>query len=182
MSIQSAVPVIAVSSLEYNKALSDETMNYSAVISVNGIKCIRASNRGYGACDDHEVYHPYGRSPTDAEIRAHNEGKALLAAYAKTLPKRVSFGTELEEDVESVIKDAVCKALARRDFRRELKKRIMLKYNGVLVTLKCLVKDFKAREELHRREFEKIRPGSLYLIDMPEDEAFNFWYEQVTKE
>lgn len=176
-------PTLAVSGINYNRRLSQEAMCFSAVVSVNGKKCIIVSNAGRGGPDDLDPYHREGRAPTEVEMDAFKAGMALLEAYAKSLPVTEQRGTSAPvEVVETVIMKAVLEAMARKDFNREFRKLVHIVHDGKIRTLKMPLKDYHARTAEAKTILDKHYPGWTLLQDKPEDEAFALWYAGVLKE
>ena len=179
-------PVIEASKVEYSKSLSEETMCFSAVISVGGVKAIVASNRGNGEGDRHDVYHKEGRSPTDAEYQAFKNAMETLEAYAASLPpEKVTLGDhsfDHQPTAESLINDAVRKVLDRKEMRRLFKKSVVLLHEGELVTTTLKPEDYRGpHKERYAKALNEKWPGSRILNDLDEAEALDLFVEALTE-
>jgi hypothetical protein len=150
------------------KFASEETTCYQAEVWVDGVLVGHSRNDGKGGCD--MVDHVGGR-----------DVRGLLDAAAAALPPRqwpaqVGGGSRTP-DWETVLNDALDVALARKDFERELKKRVLLVADGKLTCTKVLKAPAHATALAHFKS-----EGRRVLNALPFEEAFPLWYGFVAPE
>mgnify|MGYP006277905545 CR=1 FL=1 len=100
---------ITLSRIDYAASLSEETVAFSAVIEINGLKGT-VSNDGHGGCN---FVHP--RSVLDAVV-----------AYAKTLPQWSDFGMTGDETYDTVIGGMIGRAVDEYEAQK-VRKRMLRK-------------------------------------------------------
>jgi hypothetical protein len=159
-------PRIEFKSLKLHDDMSDETQCYSAIIVVDGVAAIAASNQGQGGGDN---YHPVDSD--DASIKAFDTAMDKLEAYAKTLPPLPSeyFPKGLEMDVELLVSQLIDAEQLKKDekkFIRELSKKIFMIDSGKLYTVKQVLTG-----ALHKKLLVDY-PGAEILNLLPVTEAW----------
>jgi len=170
-------PKIVVHNIKVHRDMSQETLCYLAVIEVNGVKAIAASNRGEGGPDNHDVHHTYGRPPTDKQRKAFDKAMGTLEAYAKTLPAHQYRDISIQPDAESLILDAVLAADELKKMRRMLKNHVVVRDNmGHVYSLKAAYEDRLIPAVM------KSYQGGTILNGMPEDEALKLWMAEPSEE
>ncbi len=143
------------------QALSEETLCFTAVAYVDGIKTFYVSNRGHGGC------HEYTEVDCKAETRARFDA---VDAWAKSLPPEHHNGMEFPRDLDCVIDDLVIEHELRQILKRMTKGKIAFIRNNKLWTqtlrnpdpnyMGFAIETFKAKN-----------PEAQVLNDMPEEDA-----------
>ena len=129
-------PRIELKSLKLHDDMSEETQCYSAIIVVDGVPAIRASNQGTGGSDE---YNPVTHTP--AGNQAYDGAMAKLEAYVKTLPPIPSeyFPDGLEMDIELLVGNLIETHRLKKDekkFVKQLQQKIFMIDDGKLYTIK----------------------------------------------
>jgi len=108
---------IEIRNLKHVASMSHETYCFTGTLFVDGKKRGEVSNQGYGGCN----------------LFSDHDAEAEINEYAKSLPPvKTSFG-EFEQDAESIVTDIVHWQIIRKDFQRNLKKKVMYIENGKLM-------------------------------------------------
>lgn len=138
------------------KSMSEETLCFTAVGYVDGIKTFNVSNRGYGGCHDYDLinYEPETKSRFEH-----------LEAWAKTLPAEHFNGMELPRDIDSVIDDALVDYEMRQLLKRITKNKIAYVDDGKLWTVKLEYSPARLDKLLQKK------PNAKVLNVMLESEA-----------
>lgn len=139
------------------QALSEETLCFTAVAYVDGIKTFYVSNRGHGGC------HEYTEVDCKSETRARFDA---VDAWAKTLPSAQYGDLELPRDLDSVVDDALVEYEMRQMFRRITKNKLAFVEDGKVWTMKL-----QAPLALVRDAFKAKRPNARILNGMDETDA-----------
>lgn len=108
---------IEIRNIKHIASMSHETYCFTGTLFINGQKRGEVSNHGHGGCN----------------MFSDRKAAEEVDAYAKSLPPvKTSFG-EFEQDGDSLITDIVHWQIIRKDFQRNLKKRVMYIENGKLL-------------------------------------------------
>ena len=159
-------PRIELKSLKVHEDVSEETLCYSAIIAVDGVSAIHATNDGHGGCDMYSS--AFG--PPDGR-KMYDEAMAKIEAYVKTLPAKACnlFPDGLPYDMELLVGDLIAAEQQKKDFKkfvRSLSKKIYLIDDGKLYTIKG-----ECTTSLHAKLNAKY-PGSTTLNVLPADAAW----------
>jgi hypothetical protein len=143
------------------KALSEETLCFTALAYVEGKKTFYVSNRGHGGC------HEYTEVDCKPDTRARFDA---IDAWAKSLPPEQFQGMELPRDLDSLIDEALHEYELRQTLKRITKGQIAFVEAGLLYTTKLLNPD-PAYIGFAIERFKTKKPDAIVLNMMPEDQA-----------
>ena len=128
-----AAPTIELRKLKVCKFMSEETTCYEAEVWVNGKRGFHASNDGHGGCDDYTAI--FDRATNSHDRAAYDTAMEVLKTFADSLPpehtglpandaEARARGEHfmLEQDVETLIGDALEDALCAKASDKYLKK------------------------------------------------------------
>jgi hypothetical protein len=138
------------------QALSEETLCFTAVAYVDGIKTFYVSNRGHGGC------HEYTEVDCKPETRARFDA---VDAWAKTLPPDHYGDLELPSDLDSVVNNALVEYEMRQLLKRITKNKIAYVDDGKLWTVKLEYSPARLDKLLQKK------PNAKVLNIMLESEA-----------
>jgi len=143
------------------KALSEETVCFTAFGYVNGIKTFTVSNRGHGGC------HEYAEIDCEPDTRARFDA---VDAWAKSLPPDHYNGMELPRDLDCVVDDLVIEHELRQLLKRMTKGKIAFIRDNKLWTqsLKSADPNYVS---LAIDTFKTKNPNAKVLNEMSESEA-----------
>jgi len=117
-------PIIELKKFAHYPRMSEETNAYNAIIVVDGVAAIDASNNGHGGCDS---YHPVKTGA--AAFAVFETAINKIKGYADSLPPIVSdLGTEdgrkfsYQPDLETVIGKLVEAAIREKDEAKHRRK------------------------------------------------------------
>jgi hypothetical protein len=158
--------MIELKKLKVHEDVSEETLCYSAVIVVDGVAAIRATNSGLGADDS---YYPLFATKQGRED--YDVAMAKIETYVKTMPMKVCslFPEGLAYDMDLLVGDLIEAEEQKKDFKRFVKSlstKVFLLDGGKLYSIKGV---FTA--SLHAKLNAKY-PGSTTLNSLSADVAW----------
>lgn len=146
---------IEIRNLKHMPSLSEETNCYTADVYVDGAKTFSVSNRGHGGSTD---FHPYGAR--------FNEVNAWVKANVAPI---MDYGDPLEVDLELHVDLLVEEAIALKEMRRLMKKKVLIADGAEVKTLS--VKGMTVEQVLAHPGLPKQVKGGVVLNTLPEAEA-----------
>jgi hypothetical protein len=141
---------------------SEETACFFAKVYIDGELAGEASNDGHGGAN---MYHPWA---------LHDR----LQAYAATLPPRkLDMGDgnfiEVQPDADSLIARLLDEHLARKQFDRHIRDRIVWRDKGGKIRISVKMNRTELEHALKMPDLKKkLRDADVILNTMPKDEAF----------
>lgn len=152
---------IELKNIKIVQALSEETLCFTAVGYVDGIKTFTVSNRGHGGC------HEY------AEINCEHDTRARFdeaEAWAKSLPPHHYDDLELPSDLDSVIDNLLTEYELKQILKRVTKGKIAFVRDNKLWTQKLKNPD-PSYVGFAIETFKARNPQAVVLNDLPEADA-----------
>jgi hypothetical protein len=104
---------ITLTRFRHHPELSQETNAFSAIICVDGVACIAASNAGHGGSDRYEPL-PESTLPHTA----FREGMTKIQAHVSTLPPLKTGSTLLRYDMELLVAELVAQKIREKEEQR----------------------------------------------------------------
>ncbi len=160
---------IELKNVKYAKFASEETHCFQATVYLNGVKSGVVSNDGHGGAN---MYDPWSL-------------EEKLEAYAKTLPLEdagfpdphdPSKPCMMQPNAEIIIGNLMNEFLARRDFDRDIKKRVLwLSTDGCVYSTKRTLTptDIEHYMTLDAATLKRKIPDMVKLLNaLPREEAF----------
>lgn len=166
---------ISLTKVKHAKWASEETECYEAVVCIDGVPCIHASNEGHGG------------STFLRDLPNHKGSVDKLEAYAATLPPTVSATLKdphdetkpftMDRSADDLVDELLYDWLELRYLRNALKKRSMFR-TGKVIREYNLPWDALLAKYPNIVDFVKTEyPDAVWLNTLPENEAFKLWKE-----
>lgn len=117
--------------IKYAAFASEETHCFEAVLHLDGKPFATISNDGHGGCDH---VHPYELTHRDsAERKTWQDNMDKIDAYFASLPKsKLDLGNgqtaDIEQSLEIWASEQVNEFLAKRDFKRAIKSKVLAQF------------------------------------------------------
>jgi hypothetical protein len=166
---------IQIKSFKESQFASEETLCYQAVIYVDGVRAIAASNEGHGGCDNYQRL-----DITPAAKAAFDEAMAKIEAHVKTLDPIDMSKHGIEEpmdwDAELFINTAVSDFSTMKYLKRQMIRRVVCVEEGK-PAFELSWKGLKKLTEAHIAKAEKQNPTAIVLNRLPIQEAFDLYKE-----
>jgi len=162
--------IIELKAIKHSSFASEETHCYEAKIYLNGKAIFTASNNGRGACDD---YYPIGKF-TYSDIQAIDQ--RLRDELPKWDMKIEDTIKKMDNTLEMFCCDMVNRHLAKRDFNRLLKNKVLVKKPNEKDLNFFTWKNTKKITQQHIDHIKSKYKEYEILNEMPYDQAFEIFY------
>lgn len=169
---------ITLKSLKVNKAMSEETLCFSATICVDGKPVLDTYNHGHGGGDEYRpVRGKYKDNDAIEEAyRLCREWEAKLTAYAK------EQGHGDFEPLSGLVNDLLVREEQRKALVRVLKKKIAISHGGSVVTFNSNLAPTEANfAKVKAHLVKQGKTAFVVLNELSVEDALDVWMKEVVK-
>jgi hypothetical protein len=159
---------LSLKAVKYFSQGSEDTYCFRAGLYEGNKKLADVGNEGIGG--PNSIHH------------TSREALARLDELDKLLAKEVASvinGSTIYPSLEYKISDLMTDYLVRKDFKRSIKKLIVLDKDGELHLFKLKYSDYIREQDRFRVELKDMHPNCTILNDMPEDKAFDAYKKAI---
>lgn len=166
---------LAVKNVKVCKWASEETLCFEAVVTIDGVPCIHASNDGHGGST---MLHDFPNQ-RGSVVRLMNYAKTLPVVVVERFrdPNDASKPFTYDQTADTIVDGLVNDFEALKEMRRALKRGVYFKSGGAIRYYAKRAWEQFAAHPVMLEDIKRRFSDAVWLNDLPEADAFAIWNE-----